>query len=215
MKTVQVYSIFYSIQGESTFAGFPCVFIRLAGCSARCGYCDSMDAVNSKGECRTIDSIIEEVKQYGVNIVEVTGGEPLEQENTPELLNKLLDAGHDVLLETNGMHTIKYVNDKVYIIMDIKTPGSKANGSFENLNLHFAEKKGMDIKFVITSKEDFDFAIKKSDEYDLFNQCEVLISPVEGLNIKEVAKWVLDSKRRVRLQLQQHKIIWPDSKEEC
>jgi 7-carboxy-7-deazaguanine synthase len=215
MNTLNVYSIFYSIQGESTYAGLPCVFIRLAGCRADCTFCDTGYALAAPGKKMTFDLILDEIGKYGVNLVEITGGEPLEQKETPFLLSRLADEGYDVLLETNGVHSIKEIDPRVEIIMDIKTPGFGCSEAFFENNLNFINDKKIQIKFVVTSKTDFEYAIDQIKKANLTEKCTILISPVDTLEKATLADWILETGMPVRLHLQQHKIIWPLSTKEC
>ncbi|MBN2803412.1 MAG: radical SAM protein [Deltaproteobacteria bacterium] len=213
-KIVKVYSIFYSLQGESTFTGLPTVFIRLAGCNAGCSYCDTVDACVSSGKEMSFEEIFEKIEAFGVNLVEVTGGEPLEQDSTKAFLNELVDKNYDVLLETNGLHKIKEINDKVNIILDIKTPGSGVADSIIDENLNLTDRH-IEYKFVVTSMKDFEFADNISQKYKLFKKGAVLVSPLKTVDLKELAVKILETKEPFRLQLQQHKIIWGDVDFEC
>ncbi|HVJ65131.1 MAG TPA: radical SAM protein [Bdellovibrionota bacterium] len=211
MTQVAINEIFYSVQGESTQAGRPCTFVRLMGCPLRCTYCDTEYAFY-EGQKKSIDEIIDIVKQYPTKLVEVTGGEPLAQKNSIELMHRLVEEGFEVMLETSGAFDVSAVPRDVRIIMDIKTPTSGEAGrqhweNFANL------KPGVDeIKCVVGSREDFDYALKVAKEKDLFNKHVVLISPVFGkiTNI-ELANLVLESAEPWRMQLQMHKYIWEPS----
>jgi 7-carboxy-7-deazaguanine synthase len=211
---LKVYSIFYSLQGESTYTGLPTVFIRLAGCNAGCSYCDTVDACASSGKEMSFNEILKNIEKYGVNLIEVTGGEPLQQKSTKAFLNELVERNYEVLLETNGLHKIKEINKEVKVILDIKTPGSGVNNSIIEENLSINDRK-IEYKFVITDFMDFEYAVKVSKKYELFEKGVVLISPLKKVNLKELADKILQTKAPFRLQLQQHKIIWGDVDYEC
>lgn len=212
MKTASlvINEIFHSIQGESLFAGCPCVFIRLTGCNLRCSYCDTAYAF-SLGFEMSLDSIIRETASFPCRMVELTGGEPLLQKNTPILVSRLLDQGYTVLLETNGTLPISEIDRRCNIIMDVKCPSSGETHRNLYSNFKVLEKKDQ-IKFVIQNEEDYAFAKEL-----LKTQCcpvqdgHVLFSPVSGaLEPRDLARWILDDGLSVRLHLQQHKYIWPD-----
>ena len=204
--------IYYSIQGESSNAGKPCVFIRLTFCNLRCTYCDTEYAFY-EGEDKTIDEIISEVKQYNCNLVEVTGGEPLFQTESYGLLERLCDEGFDVLLETAGNMPIKDVDHRVKIIMDLKCPssGMEKKNLFNNIN--FIKPKD-EIKFVIGNREDYDWTKEIMDRFNLKSKSEILFSVVFGeLEPVTLVNWILEDKLDVRFQLQMHKYIWhPETK---
>jgi len=207
-----VVETFASIQGESTHAGRKCFFIRLAGCNLRCNYCDTVYAWEG-GELRSVDLLVKEVEKSGVALVEVTGGEPLIHPETPALLQALLDAGKEVLLETNGSVSIAGVPPAVRKIVDCKTPGSGMSESncFDNYPLL---QKHDEVKFVISGRDDFDWAVGIIRKYELGKKTENLIfSPVWGrVAFEELAQWVVDCQLPVRMQLQMHKLIWGDRK---
>jgi 7-carboxy-7-deazaguanine synthase len=206
---LKINEIFYSIQGESSFAGYPCVFIRLAGCNLRCSYCDTR-YVYDEGDEISIDSIMHTVKEYNCRRVEITGGEPLLQEKTVNLARKLLNNQYQVLIETNGSKNIDVLPDGVIRIMDVKCTGSGENDKmdWENLNrLNFRDE----VKFVLTSRKDYDEAKEVIQKYNLIGRSKVLLSPVEGmLPIANLAGWILNDSLEVRLQPQLHKIVWPE-----
>lgn len=205
---LKVNEIFYSIQGESTNAGLPCVFIRLTYCNIRCVYCDTEYAFY-EGTDRSIEEIINEVKSFGCRLVEITGGEPLVQENVHILMKQLCDMGYDVMIETGGSLPIELIDNRVKVIMDLKTPYSKMEkkNRYENINYL---KPDDEVKFVIGSREDYDWARTILSKYDLVNKVkQVLFSPVfDKVENIDLAKWILDDKLNVRFQLQMHKYIW-------
>ena len=203
---LEVSEIFHSIQGESSWSGRPCVFIRLTGCNLRCAYCDTSYAYE-QGRFMEIPEIMERVRRLRCDLVEVTGGEPLIQADTPLLIGGLLDAGHTVLLETNGSIDIGVVDPRCIRIMDIKCPSSGMAGQNDLRNL---QKLGVqdELKFVIGSREDYEFA------RDLLStlpaaRYKINFSPVFGsLALRSLAEWILEDRLPVRLNLQLHKIIW-------
>ena len=204
---LKVNEIFRSIQGESTHAGRPCVFVRLTYCSLRCSYCDTEYAF-FEGKERPLDEILAEVAHHGCRLVEVTGGEPLIQKETTLLLERLLDEGYEVLLETSGAYPVERVPTGVKIIMDLKTPGSGmvAKNRWENLR-HIDQDD--EIKFVICDRADYEWARGVVAEHDLTSRHAVLFSPSFGqLPADELAAWILEDRLPVRLQLQLHKFIW-------
>jgi len=205
---LKINEIFYSIQGESTKAGLPCVFVRLTYCNIRCVYCDTEYAFY-EGVDRTIDDIVDEVESFGCKLVEITGGEPLVQENVHILMKKLCDLGHEVLIETGGSLPIDNIDKRVKIIMDLKTPYSKMEKKNRYENIQYL-KPTDEIKFVIGSREDYDWVKELLKKYDLLNKVEqVLFSPVfDKVENIELAEWILQDKLNVRFQLQMHKYIW-------
>ncbi len=205
---VKINEIFYSIQGESTKAGLPCVFVRLTYCNIRCVYCDTEYAFY-EGVDRTIDEIVDEVKSYNCKLVEITGGEPLVQENVHILMKQLCELGYEVLLETGGSLPIESVDKRVKIIMDLKTPYSKMEKKNRFENIQYL-KPTDEVKFVIGNRDDYDWAKGVIQKYDLFNRVEqVLISPVfDNIENIQLAEWILQDKLNVRFQLQMHKYIW-------
>lgn len=202
-----VNEIFHSIQGESSHAGRPCVFIRLTYCNIRCSYCDSEYAFYQGNEM-SIDSIIEVVRKYDCKLVELTGGEPLFQVNAHELMTRLCGEGFEVLLETGGSLDISSVDARVKRIIDFKCPSSKMMK--KNLWENVAHLKGSDeVKFVIGDREDYQWANQMITEYQITKRCPVLMSTVFGvLEPIELAQWILQDKLSVRFQLQTHKYIW-------
>lgn len=207
MTTLQVSELFLSIQGESSYAGRPCGFVRLAGCPLRCRWCDTAYAFGA-GETRTIPEILAVVQDWHVPLVEVTGGEPLAQPAVHDLLPALCDR-YTVLLETGGAHPIDAVDDRVTIVMDLKCPssGESDRNRWENL----AALKPIDeIKFVIEDRPDFEWACDAIRREPVLQRAIVHVSPVHGaLDPADLAGWVLECGLPLRLQLQLHKYLWP------
>jgi len=202
-----VHEIYRSIQGESTFAGLPCVFVRLTGCSARCVWCDTPHAFK-EGDPLSIDHVLTKVLSFGCPLVELTGGEPLLQEEALGLMARLANSGLTVLLETSGTVSIEGVDPRAHIIMDLKCPdsGECENNLWANLDLL---KPSDQIKFVIASKRDFDWTEETIRCRDLGRRFTVLLSAVFGsVTPRELANWLLQSGLQVRFQLQLHKYIW-------
>lgn len=210
MIELKIHEIFYSLQGESTRAGLPTVFIRLTGCPMRCVYCDTAYAFKG-GQNMTIDSIIEEVKRYNTPYVTVTGGEPLAQKQCHALLKQLCDEGYDVSLETGGAISIEPVDSRVSVILDVKTPasGEVKNNLWSNLALIRAKDE---LKFVITDREDYDWSKAIIDEYVLAQKATILFSPVyDHLPATQLADWILEDQLPVRMQMQLHKLLWGET----
>lgn len=204
---MNICEIFYSVQGESTYAGLPCIFIRLSGCNLRCKYCDTSYSYEPGTEY-TIDHILNEIKQYKCNLVMITGGEPLEQKHTTVLIDTLHSAGYKVLLETNGSKSIEHVPSFVHIIIDVKLPGSGHPDSFMPANLEWLKEDWDELKFVISDRADFDYALNFIETHKLENH-KLLFSPVtDKLKSADLAEWIKDLDFSVRLNLQLHKIIW-------
>lgn len=204
---LRINEIFYSIQGESTYAGKACVFVRLTYCNLRCSYCDTEYAFFN-GDWREIDDIIKEVTSYNCNLVEITGGEPLLQKNVHTLMRKLADKGFEVLIETAGHMDISPIDARVKRIMDIKCPSSNESDKmlWENI-AHL--KKNDEVKFVIGNLEDYNFVKDTIEKYKLNEICTILVSPVHGtIELEELARLVLQDHLPVRFQLQLHKYIW-------
>jgi len=204
---LRVNEIFYSIQGESTYAGLPCVFVRLTYCNLRCRYCDTEYAF-FEGDWMGFAEIISDIKKYNCNLVEVTGGEPLLQKEVLPFMKLLCDEGFDVLLETAGHMDISGVDKRVGRVMDVKCPSSGESGKmrYENMGLLTSRDQ---VKFVIGDRTDYLFAKEKIREYNLSAICPVLFSPVFGIKLLDLASWILDDNLPVRMQLQMHKYIWP------
>ena len=208
--TLKVNEIFYSIQGESTYAGQPCVFIRLTGCNLRCSYCDTTYAYD-EGSFMELTEIVEGVKKFECSLVEITGGEPLLQDETTKLITVLLDLGFNVLLETNGSKDIGIVDRRCIKIMDIKCPSSKEekNNKLENLK---KLNKGDELKFVIEDRIDYEFAVGILSDIPEKTRVEICVNFSPGFGSiapRELAEWILKDKLDVRLNLQLHKFIWP------
>ncbi len=205
---LKVNEIFCSIQGESSYAGYPCTFVRLTGCNLRCKYCDTRYAYK-KGRNTSIDSIISKVSSHLCPLTEVTGGEPLLQEETPELVDSLIRKGYKVLVETNGTLDISILPEKAICIMDIKCPGSGECG--KTLWSNIGQLRGQDeIKFVLASREDYKWALDILHQYRLEDRT-VHLSPAWGLLLPaDLASWMLDDHVHAHLHLQLHRVIWPE-----
>jgi 7-carboxy-7-deazaguanine synthase len=207
-KTLTVNEIFRSIQGESTWAGLPCTFVRLTFCDLRCSYCDTTYAFY-RGEKTSLAAILERVESFGTRLVEVTGGEPLLQKNVLPLMTELCDRGHQVLIETSGAHDISRVDARVHRIMDLKTPGSGEVHRNRLDNIAYLTQRD-EVKFVIGSHEDYLWAKQMLEEHQLAERCHcVLFSPVfNRIEPRQIVEWLLEDRLPVRFQLQLHKFIW-------
>lgn len=212
MDTLCINEIFLSVQGESSFAGWPCVFVRTTGCPLRCTWCDTKYAY-SEGKDMPLADAIERVLSFGVQHIEATGGEPLAQPAMPVLLKALCDKGKTVLLETSGAIDISGVDERVHVIMDIKCPDSGMTDRMRPENIPLLKAKD-DAKFVLASRRDYEFAQHVIREYELAERCTVLFSAAFGLvDRKSVVEWMLEDRLPVRFQLQMHKFIWaPDTR---
>jgi 7-carboxy-7-deazaguanine synthase len=209
--TLRVTEIFHSIQGESGRVGLPTVFVRLTGCPLRCVWCDT-DYAFSGGESMAIADIMRRVAGFNCATVCVTGGEPLAQKSCVSLLAALCDAGHSVSLETSGALDIGGVDPGVARIVDLKAPGSgeQAKNRWENLDLLTCRDE---LKFVLASRNDYDWAVSACRQRRLFERCPVLFSPVQGqLDPAQLAQWILDDRLPVRFQVQLHKLLWGSAK---
>jgi 7-carboxy-7-deazaguanine synthase len=208
---LEISELFYSIQGESTYAGLPCVFIRLSGCNLRCSYCDSTYTFNEAGQKVSLSDILIFTNKYPQALVELTGGEPLLQQNSIALMAELISRGRRVLLETNGSLDLSPVPAGVIKIMDLKCPGSGMCDQMLMANLALL-KQGDEIKFVLSSRSDYEWAKDIIKQYDLDKSgAALLFSAVEDkLRHADLADWILKDQLMVRQQLQLHKIIWPN-----
>jgi 7-carboxy-7-deazaguanine synthase len=207
---LKITEIFVSLQGEARDAGWRSAFVRLTGCPLRCGYCDTAYAFHG-GEWKTIDEILATVDGFGVSHVCVTGGEPLAQKRSIELLRRLCDAGYQVSLETSGAIDIAPVDTRVSRIVDLKTPGSKevARNRYENIALLTPHDQ---VKFVLTDRADYDWARAQVAEHRLDARCDVLFSPSYGqVTPTELAEWMLADRVPARMQIQLHKLLWGDA----
>ena len=211
MNSLIVNEIFYSIQGESLSSGLPTIFIRLTGCPLRCQYCDTSYAF-TEGKKKSFEKIIEEIKKYKCMNVTITGGEPLSQKNTKDFINLLISDSYNVSVETSNAVSIKNINDAAIIVLDIKTPDS--NESDKNLIENYKFLKKCDqIKFVICSKSDYQWAKDYINKYQLNEICNIIMSPSFGeMDIQMLAEFMLKDNLPVRLQTQLHKLIWNDQR---
>jgi len=206
-KSLKITEIFSSIQGESSKSGLPTVFIRLTGCPLRCQYCDTSYAFYG-GELVLIEDIIGEVQKHNYKDVCVTGGEPLAQKNSKELLTDLANLDFQVSLETGGSMSLEGIDERVKIIMDIKTPDSEeaTKNRWENLGIL---KKSDELKFVICSREDYQWSKLIIEKYMMIDVCPILFSPSsESLDPRDLAEWILADQLPIRFQMQIHKILW-------
>ena len=209
---LKVNEIYFSVQGESTNAGLPCVFVRLTYCNLRCNYCDTEYAFY-EGKNYSIDEIVDEVKKFGCNLVEVTGGEPLFQDECYPLMEKLCNEGFSVMVETGGSLPIRTIDPRVKIIMDLKCPssGMQKKNMYENINYI---KPADEVKFVIGTREDYEWSRDIVLNHKLDEKAKILFSVVFGkLEPVRLVEWILEDKLNVRFQLQMHKFIWePNAK---
>jgi 7-carboxy-7-deazaguanine synthase len=203
---MKIYEIFYSIQGEGRWTGLPNIFIRTAGCNLLCSYCDTKYAFKVKREM-TITEIIKEIKNYKCNYICLTGGEPLIQNETKDLIDILCKKNYHICLETNGSINIKTMSNEkpIMISLDIKCPSSGMDKKMCFENIYHLDTKDQ-LKFIIGNKEDYKYAKKIVQSYKI--NCPIFFQPVEGTNIKELACWILTDRLNVKLGLQIHKIIW-------
>ena len=204
---LKINEIFYSLQGESTMAGRPCIFIRLAGCNLRCAYCDTKNAYD-KGIMMSVDQVLRAINKYDCPLALVTGGEPLMQEHAFSLIDKLMDLNYQVMLETNGSQDIQKVPEGVLTVLDFKCPGSGESDKNLYSNIDFLSPVD-NVKFVITDRTDYEWASDVIFDYGIFEMCEVLMSPAHGiLDIRQLGEWILHDHMPVRLQPQLHKLLW-------
>ncbi len=206
---MKINEIFYSIQGESSFSGWPFAFIRLTACNLRCSYCDTQYAFH-EGRDMSVPEIVETVRAYPTKMALVTGGEPLLQSSVHDLFRALIENGYTVCVETGGHVSVKDVDPRVHKIMDLKCPSSGMMDHNDYGNVVYLTRAD-EVKFVTGTRADFDWACEMIREFDLPSRAgAVLISPVHGiLPYQELARWVLDSGLPVRMQIQLHKVIWP------
>jgi len=210
--SLRVNEIFYSIQGESTYAGRPCVFVRLTVCNLRCRWCDTEYAFY-EGETLTVEQVLEQVRAYKCPLVEITGGEPLLQEGVHPLIDRLLAEGYEVLIETGGSLDVGGLDPRVVKILDLKAPGSGMEHRNNLDNLRYVDRKDQ-IKFVVADRRDYEWAKRMMAEHALAEKVQVLFSPVFGeLHPRELGEWMLADRLPARLQIQLHKYLWdPDQR---
>lgn len=216
-RTLAVSELFYSIQGESSFAGYPCFFIRLSGCNLRCLFCDTAYAYEEEGTDYSLEELLKLIGRHPGALVQITGGEPLLQENVYPLMNLLLESGRQVLLETNGSISLEKVPPEVVRIMDLKCPESGMSEQMDLTNLDLLSRTD-ELKFVISSRLDYDWALDiLRTRFNLFSGTDlrdlpgILFSPeTTRLQPSHLAAWILEDHLQVRLQLQLHKILWPE-----
>ena len=204
---IKINEIYLSVQGESTHTGLPCIFIRLTGCNLRCSWCDTVYAFH-EGKDMSIDEILQKVANFGIHLVEITGGEPLMQDNVYILMRRLIEKGYKVMLETGGSISLERVPKDVIKIMDLKCPGSgeQEKNNLDNLKLLAPHDE---VKFVILDRKDYEWSRDIIKKYKINETAHILISPVfDKLELKEMVKWILEDQLPVRLQTQLHKIIW-------
>jgi 7-carboxy-7-deazaguanine synthase len=204
---IKINEIYLSVQGESSHTGLPCVFVRLTGCNLRCVWCDTAYAFH-EGKTQSIDQTLKDIKSFGINLVEITGGEPLMQEDVYPLMEALLENGYKVMLETGGSLSLGKVPRDVIKIMDLKCPGSGEHkkNNLDNLKLLAPHDE---VKFVILDRRDYEWSRDLIKKYKINETAPILFSPVYGkLELKEMVKWILEDLLPVRLQTQLHKVIW-------
>ena len=204
---MKICEIFTSIQGESSHAGLLCTFIRLSTCNLRCSYCDTQYAY-SEGFDLSEDDIVDRVRQAGIHLVEITGGEPLLQTEVYSLTRRLLEEGYRVLLETNGSMSIKELDKRTVVILDVKTPGSGMSERMDLTNLEMI-KHSDEIKFVLTGRDDYEWTKEMIRTYGLTDKCIILLSPTFGtLEPEDLAAWMIQDRIEARLNIQLHKYIF-------
>ncbi len=210
MSALVVNEIFRSIQGESTRAGEPCVFVRLTACDLRCTWCDTEYAFH-EGTKQTVAEVLDRVEAWDVRLVTVTGGEPLLQKSTPELITSLLDRGRTVLVETGGHRDITGLDSRAIRILDLKAPSSGQTDRMRWGNLDDLRATD-EVKIVVRDRIDYDWALKTIHSRGIEGRCPILLSPVHGeLDPATLAGWILESGAPVRLQIQLHRLLWPET----
>jgi len=211
-KCLKINEIYSTLIGEGSYAGLPCVIVRLSGCNLRCSYCDTKHAYDNGIEM-TVGQVMRAVNKFRIAPVLITGGEPLLQSQVIELMESLIEQDNIVLLETNGSLPVKDVQGEVLTIMDIKCPSSGESEKNLYENMDFLTERD-NIKFVLADREDYDWALDVIDEEGLEGYCHILMSPVYGkLNPRDLAQWMIDDGLIARMSLQLHKIIWdPDER---
>ena len=208
---IKINEIYLSVQGESTHTGLPCIFIRLTGCNLRCSWCDTAYAFH-EGKNMSIDEILQKIESFGIHLVEITGGEPLMQDNVYTLMRKLIEKRYKVMLETGGSISLERVPKDVIKIMDLKCPGSgeQEKNNLDNLKLLTPHDE---VKFVILDRKDYEWSRDIIEKFKINETAHILLSPVfDKLELKEMVKWILEDRLPVRLQTQLHKIIWDKNK---
>ncbi|MBU1155329.1 MAG: radical SAM protein [Proteobacteria bacterium] len=209
MYKLKVCEIFLSLQGESSFVGMPCVFVRTSGCPLECTWCDTAYA-KTEGREMILEEILGQVAGLGVELVELTGGEPLAQDATPRMMEMFLQAGYSVLLETSGAVSLAPVPEEVYVIMDLKCPSSGMHERMHWPNLDML-RPHHEVKFVVADRADYDYAHRLMENHRLAERARVLFSCVHGaIAPREVAGWILEDRLPVRFQLPLHKELWPE-----
>ncbi len=204
---MKICEIFKSIQGESSYVGMPCIFVRLTGCNLRCSYCDTTYAY-TEGKEMSEEEILNKISSYGIKLIEITGGEPLLQIDVLPFVQNLLDRSYKVLIETNGSQSIKGIDKRAIVILDIKTPGSGMDKAMDFSNFDYI-KKTDEVKFVITNRRDYEWSKDLIYKYSLFDKCHILFSPAYGVISPEIlAKWMLEDRLEARLNFQLHKYIF-------
>ena len=204
---IKINEIYLSVQGESSHTGLPCVFVRLTGCNLRCVWCDTAYAFH-EGKTQSIDQTLKDIRIFGINLVEITGGEPLMQEDVYPLMEALLENGYKVMLETGGSLSLGKVPRDVIKIVDLKCPGSGEHEKNDLDNLKILAPHD-EVKFVILDKRDYEWSRDLIKKHKINETAPILFSPVYGkLELKEMVKWILEDRLPVRLQTQLHKVIW-------
>ena len=209
--SLEISEIFYSIQGESSYAGFPCLFFRLAGCNLRCSYCDARYTYEEPAKSSSVNTLLDEANKYPGALIEITGGEPLLQDGIYPLMTELISRGHKVLLETNGSLSLAKVPKEVIKIVDLKCPDSGMHERMDLANLDLLAPND-EIKFVLSSRHDYEWAKQMIAEHGLNQKVQTIMSPVvTRLNGADLAAWILTDRLPVRLQLQLHTHLWPNT----